>query len=50
MIDPLDQPAHLEMRTIVCATEDCLNEGIEIKLECAGTVFCGVCSQPIEEG
>lgn len=48
MIDPLDMPPVLTLRTIICPTPECPNQGIEIELECAGTVFCGACSQPIE--
>ena len=46
--DPVDEPPVLTLRTIVCTTEDCPNADIPIELECAGTVICGVCSQPIE--
>lgn len=47
MIDPLDAPPVLVLRTLVCRTDGCENEGVAIEMECASTVVCGGCGQGI---
>ncbi|AWY04855.1 hypothetical protein PBI_FLOOF_18 [Microbacterium phage Floof] len=48
-MDPLDTPPILAVRTLTCPTEDCLNFGVAITIECVATVICGACGEPITD-